>query len=73
MMDDEGVVIGIEHIPELVKLSVKNISKHHSELMKSGKIMIIEGDGRKGYEDKAPYNCIHVGAGNIYIIILFSF
>ncbi len=31
-------------------------------LLDSGKVIIIEGDGRLGYPDKAPYDAIHVGA-----------
>ena len=28
-------------------------------------IEIVCGDGRKGYEQEAPYDVIHVGAGNL--------
>jgi protein-L-isoaspartate(D-aspartate) O-methyltransferase len=63
MMDDQGVVVGVEHMPDLVKKSKENISKHHLNLINEGKVIIVESDGRKGYEQYAPYNCIHVGAG----------
>lgn len=62
MMDDEGLVVGIEHIPQLYELGVKNISKNHSNLIKDKKIILLESDGRLGALDYAPYNCIHVGA-----------
>ncbi len=62
-MNDEGTVVGIEHIPGLLKHSIENINKNHSDLLKNKKIIMIEGDGRKGYPSFAPYNCIHVGAG----------
>jgi protein-L-isoaspartate(D-aspartate) O-methyltransferase len=62
MVGKEGKVIGIEHIKELVDLSIENISKHHSELFKSKELQILHGDGRKGYPDGGPYDCIHVGA-----------
>jgi protein-L-isoaspartate(D-aspartate) O-methyltransferase len=62
MMNDQGTVIGIEHIPSLVKKSIDNIKKNHGELLKNKKVIIIEGDGRKGFEAMAPYDCIHVGA-----------
>lgn len=64
MMDDEGVVVGVEHIPELVTASIENISKSHKNLLEEKKIVIIERDGRLGAEEHAPYDCIHVGAGN---------
>lgn len=62
MMNDTGVVVGIEHISGLFEIGQKNINKNHSDLVKQGKIVLVNGDGRKGYKDKAPYNAIHVGA-----------
>ena len=63
MMNDEGIVVGIEHIAELAKLAVENISKSHKNLLESGNIEIIEADGREGCKKYAPFNVIHVGAG----------
>jgi protein-L-isoaspartate(D-aspartate) O-methyltransferase len=65
MMNDEGLVVGIEHIPQLYKFGLENISKSHYELIKNKNIILVEGDGRKGYAAEAPYDCIHVGAGKI--------
>lgn len=62
MMDDKGTVVGIEHIPELYQKGIDNISKSHSNLIKEGRIVLKEGDGRKGSIEHAPFNCIHVGA-----------
>jgi len=62
MMEDKGISVGIEHIHELYELGLKNISKHNQELIDEGKIVLLEGDGRYGYKDLAPYDCIHVGA-----------
>jgi protein-L-isoaspartate(D-aspartate) O-methyltransferase len=62
MMNDKGLVVGIEHISQLYQLGIKNISKSHLNLLDSGKIEILEGDGRLGYINKSPYDCIHVGA-----------
>ena len=62
MMDDRGYVIGIEHMKELYEFGYKNISKHHRDLIVNKKIELICGDGRKGYKEKAPFDCIHVGA-----------
>jgi protein-L-isoaspartate(D-aspartate) O-methyltransferase len=66
MMNDEGTVIGVEHISSLVKHSIENINKNHSDLIKNNKIFVIDADARKGFPQYAPYNCIHVGAGINY-------
>lgn len=62
MVGNTGTVVGIEHMPKLVELSKKNINKNHSELIKNGNVLLIEGDGRQGFAERAPYNAIHVGA-----------
>jgi len=62
LVGEKGKVVGIEHIKELVDLSIKNINKHHADLIKSKRIIIVLGDGRKGYKEEGPYDCIHVGA-----------
>jgi len=62
MTNDSGTVVGIDHIPELYEFGMKNIKKNHSELIKKGKIILVIGDGRKGYKEKGPYKAIHVGA-----------
>ena len=62
MMNDKGCVIGIEHIKDLYDFGYQNISKHHKNLIDSGSIELILGDGRMGYKKKAPFKCIHVGA-----------
>ncbi|CAI2354198.1 unnamed protein product [Caenorhabditis sp. 36 PRJEB53466] len=62
LVGETGHVVGIEHIPELVKLGEQNIGKHHKHLLDNKNIVLIEGDGRYGYEERAPYDVIHVGA-----------
>ena len=62
MMKDKGVVVGIEHIKELCEFAKENISKNNKILLDSKKVILIEGDGREGYKELGPYNCIHVGA-----------
>jgi len=59
-----GKVIGIDHIQELVDLATKNMakSKEGKELLESGTVEFVKGDGRKGYLEEAPYDAIHVGA-----------
>ncbi|RHZ82745.1 hypothetical protein Glove_104g44 [Diversispora epigaea] len=62
MVDKEGKVIGIEHIRQLVDLAKLNVQKDRPEFLESKRVEFIEGDGRKGYPEEAPYDCIHVGA-----------
>lgn len=44
--------------------SVKNVRKDSAlgDLIDRGRLKLISGDGRKGYEQHAPYDAIHVGA-----------
>ncbi|CAI4223030.1 unnamed protein product [Auanema sp. JU1783] len=62
MIGVNGKVIGIEHIPELVRLSNNNTNKHHRNLLQTERLQYVEGDGRKGYAQGGPYDAIHVGA-----------
>ena len=62
MINDTGIVVGVEHIKKLYDLSIKNISKHHENLLKEKKVVMENCDGRLGYKTYAPYKAIHVGA-----------
>ncbi|RCH93042.1 hypothetical protein CU097_010613 [Rhizopus azygosporus] len=62
MVGETGRVVGVEHIPELVESSKRNVQKSHSDWLESGQVKLVEGDGRLGYPSDAPYDCIHVGA-----------
>ena len=62
MMNDKGCVIGIEHMKELYDFGIKNICKRHKNLIDNKKIELYLRDGRKGFKEKAPFKCIHVGA-----------
>ncbi len=55
-------VVGIDYIPELVDLSRTNIEKRNKDLLDSGRVTLVVGNGWEGYEEMAPYDCIHVGA-----------
>ncbi|QDS71447.1 hypothetical protein FKW77_003697 [Venturia effusa] len=59
-----GTVTGIDHIPALTTLAVENMSKSTSGrgLLESGRVRFVTGDGRRGFAERAPYDCIHVGA-----------
>ncbi|XP_077994259.1 protein-L-isoaspartate(D-aspartate) O-methyltransferase-like isoform X3 [Glandiceps talaboti] len=64
MVGESGKAVGIDHIQELVDSSIRNVEKEqtHAHLLTSGRLKLIAGDGRKGYEAGAPYDAIHVGA-----------
>ena len=63
-MGKTGLAVGVEHIDELVKLSIQNIKNDPvaSEYMAEGRLEIHSTDGRMGYPSNAPYDAIHVGA-----------
>ena len=58
---DGGLVVGIDILPDLVKLSEDNIRKHNKDLLESGQIILLTQDGWKGYPLES-YDAIHVGA-----------
>ena len=62
MMQDKGVVYGIEHIPQLFDFGKTNIMKKDGKLLEEGKIVLIQGDGRNGLPNHAPFDIIQVGA-----------
>lgn len=61
MMNDKGLVVGIEHIEGLCQFGYQNICKHNAHLI-GNQIYLVQGDGRLGYPQYGPYNAIHVGA-----------
>jgi len=62
MVGKTGKAVGIEHIKQLVDKSISNVNKSNPELMNSGNLLFVTGDGRLGYPEGAPYDAIHVGA-----------
>ena len=62
MVGPTGKVVGIDHIKELVDWSESNVKKNHGDLLSSGQIKLVVGDGRQGYAQDGPYHAIHVGA-----------
>ena len=58
----KGTVIGVEHIDELIDFGINNVRKNHENLLINKKIIFVNGDGRQGFEEYAPYKAIHVGA-----------
>lgn len=59
-----GRVIGIEHIQALADLGAENVgrSSEGRDMLRSGVVKFVKGDGRRGWRDDAPYDAIHVGA-----------
>ena len=62
-MPPTSKIFGIEHVPELVKKSLQNISKDNPDLLKQ-KVRIEQGDGRLGWiiDKNVKFDAIHVGA-----------
>lgn len=60
----QGHVVGVEHIADLVELSIRNMRKSPStaRLIDCNLIEVIAEDGRSGYAIGGPYDAIHVGA-----------
>ncbi|KAB0799981.1 hypothetical protein PPYR_07864 [Photinus pyralis] len=62
MLGKTGLAVGVEHIPELVTVALRNIEKNNKDLLDSNRVVLKVGDGRLGVPDLGPYNAIHVGA-----------
>ena len=58
----KGLVVGVEHIQEIIELAEQNIRKNHRNLLVNKKIIFVNSDGRHGYKELGPYKAIHVGA-----------
>jgi len=62
MVGPSGKAVGIDHIGELVEMSERNIRGDCKQLLDSGRVTLVVGDGRAGHPPLAPYSAIHVGA-----------
>jgi len=56
-MGPSGRVVGIEHIDELVQMSIKNVQADDPELLSSGRIKLI---GESGDSRVIPFSIINV-------------
>ena len=63
MINDTGLVVGVEHIPDLYQFSINNVGKNYPDLL-NNKIIFVNQDGRKGFAPYGPYKVIHVGAAS---------
>ena len=61
MVGKSGKAVGIEHIDDLVKKSIENVRNWNADMLESGHLKLLVGDGRMGYAPDAPYDAIHVG------------
>lgn len=61
IMGPNGKVIGLDHIEDILAFARGNIQKKNQYLLDSGRVELVNADGRKGYADGAPYDVIHVG------------
>lgn len=54
MVQPGGKVVGIEHLPELSAMAKKNLLKdaENKKMMDDGDLVIVTGDGRKGYAEE---------------------
>ncbi|XP_076296217.1 protein-L-isoaspartate(D-aspartate) O-methyltransferase isoform X1 [Lasioglossum baleicum] len=62
MVGSSGRVIGVDHIPELIEISTRNVQEDCPHFIKEGRVKFVVGDGRLGHTADGPYNAIHVGA-----------
>ena len=62
--EEQGKVVGIDHIQGLVDLAKGNFEKSEDgkQMLENGKVELVKGDGRLGWPEAAPYDAIHVGA-----------
>mmetsp|Transcript_39967 Transcript_39967/g.76444 ORF Transcript_39967/g.76444 Transcript_39967/m.76444 type:complete len:230 (+) Transcript_39967:187-876(+) len=66
MVGPQGKCVGIEHVPQLVDFSVKNINKSNigRRMLAESQVVLFQGDGRLGSPEHAPFDAIHVGAAS---------
>lgn len=62
MMNDTGLVVGVDIFDEIIEESKKCIIMNNKNLIDDGKIILVNSDGRKGFKKYAPYHVIHAGA-----------
>ena len=69
LVGEKGLVVGLEHIPELRELGEQNLrkSKEGKALFDAGRVKFRVGDGRLGLDEpstegNSKWHVIHVGA-----------
>jgi len=61
-MNTDASVFGLDLIPELVEQSIANVKRADKDLLESGKLRLLVGDGWTGLPHEGPFDVIHVGA-----------
>ena len=54
----QGRVVGIDHVDQLIRWSTDNVNKDKPDLLNSGRVKFVVGDGRQGYAQDGPYNAM---------------
>eukprot|EP00238_Polyblepharides_amylifera_P004020 CAMPEP_0196592992 /NCGR_PEP_ID=MMETSP1081-20130531/74348_1 /TAXON_ID=36882 /ORGANISM="Pyramimonas amylifera, Strain CCMP720" /LENGTH=170 /DNA_ID=CAMNT_0041916827 /DNA_START=442 /DNA_END=954 /DNA_ORIENTATION=+ len=64
MVGPQGTSYGVEHVPALVQYAKDRMERapETKEMMRMGQVVFVQGDGRHGLRDHAPFDIIHVGA-----------
>lgn len=68
MVGAEGRAVGVEHIPELVELAKKNTQKDHPQFLQDGRVAFHAADGRVGFPQHAPYDCMYVATSLLLLL-----
>lgn len=54
--DQGGEIVGIEHVPELVDFSIRNLRKDGlGNALDEGRIVMVAGDGRQGFPQEGGH------------------
>mmetsp|Transcript_2204 Transcript_2204/g.5456 ORF Transcript_2204/g.5456 Transcript_2204/m.5456 type:complete len:231 (-) Transcript_2204:115-807(-) len=62
MVGETGRVVAIDYLAPLVEMATANVQAADAELLRSGQLSILKGDGWEGAPNDAPFDAIHVGA-----------
>ena len=57
-----GKVFGVDNVPELVRMSARNIQQSNPALLADGNITLTCANGMRGLPARGPFDAIHVGA-----------
>ncbi len=60
LIGPDGQLTTVEIVPELAEFGRRNLGKHTKT---PGKVEVVNGNGKKGYDRKAPYHRIYLTAG----------
>ncbi len=67
LVGKEGKVYMVDHLQQVLDFASTNIKKGNIQLFKQKRIIPVLKDGRKGLEEHAPFDIIHIG-GAVSII-----